>query len=153
MESPERLSHTPGSRQARHHRSPQLRIAGNRHALSFFFVHSVNRSYLRNRWESRINKATIMFLSSRRGRRHRPRNNRSSDKAVRASIRFATHRHQESSPLPSPPSSATYRCQTAATYRCRTASSPPSDRRLAATGLLWLAGDSVSQLVDQFKSI
>ncbi|KAF3488664.1 hypothetical protein F2Q69_00052758 [Brassica cretica] len=60
-----------------------------------------------------------MFLSSRRGRRHRPRHNRSSDEAVRASIRFATHGHQESSPLPSPPSSAT---------------GPLLDRRLAPVG-------------------
>uniref|UniRef100_M4FGD8 Uncharacterized protein n=1 Tax=Brassica campestris TaxID=3711 RepID=M4FGD8_BRACM len=65
-----RNHHTPAHRQARHHHQPQLRIAGNRRLLSFVFT-------------------IIVFLSSRRSRRHRPRRNRSSDEAVRASKSYA----------------------------------------------------------------
>ncbi|WZY80421.1 hypothetical protein YC2023_026805 [Brassica napus] len=68
-----RNHHTPAHRQARHHHQPQLRIAGNRRLLSFVFVRST----------------IIVFLSSRRSRRHRPRRNRSSDEAVRASKSYA----------------------------------------------------------------
>ncbi|CAN7085016.1 unnamed protein product, partial [Brassica oleracea var. botrytis] len=51
-------------------------------------VITINRSSS----ESRASKAIIVFLSSRRSRRHQPRRDRSLEEAVRAPRRFASAR-------------------------------------------------------------
>nr|VDD48166.1 unnamed protein product [Brassica oleracea] len=51
-------------------------------------VITINRSSS----ESRASKAIIVFLSSRRSRRHQPRHDRSPDEAVRASGSFTSAR-------------------------------------------------------------